>query len=392
MDALARYYTQEKISRLLVNKLHTKEPKKILELGIGDGALSLAAYRRWSGARFFGVDIDDNSISKITDNMPFIKIINHNSLDHNIQINLNIDDSSIDIAICNPPYLSHKISDLDKLLFEKVKLGSCVYNKQVTTDIVFLAQNLMFLKDGCELGIILPDSILTNHYFRSLRSDLLFNHNVKCIIQLPDGVFNKTEARTHILIIEKNGKSKSKIEVSKANFNGEVIHSILVDKNKLIQRMDFDFHYWSLEQNEQMENFLTLEDIVVSLARGNKTKKYLQTLNIPYFHTTSFTLQGLYLELDSTVKDFPSNLLLAGPGDILIARVGKRCIGKAMMVRKGFIPISDCIYRLRVSDSYNNKTFDALISKRGQSYLQAYAHGVCARLISKSDLLNFQID
>ena len=250
----------------------------------------------------------------------------------------------------------------------------------------------MFLRDGCELGIILPDSLLTNQNFGGLRRDLLANHNVKCIIQLPDKVFSNTEARTHILILEKNGKSKSNIEVSKSNFDGEITHSILVDINELIHRMDFDFHFWSSKQNNQIEKNLTIENIVESLKRGNKTKKYLQNLNISYFHTTSFKLQSMYLELNSTINDFPPNLSLAMPGDILIARVGKRCIGNVSMVKKGFIPISDCIYRLRVSDSYKRITFESLISEKGQSWLQAYAHGVCARVISKADLLKFQID
>lgn len=65
MDTLARYYTQEKISRLLINKLDIKRPKKILELAIGDGSLSLAAFERWNEARYYGVDIDDTSIINI---------------------------------------------------------------------------------------------------------------------------------------------------------------------------------------------------------------------------------------------------------------------------------------------------------------------------------------
>lgn len=392
MDTLARYYTQEKISQLLINKFDAVEPKRIIELGIGDGSLSLAAFKRWSGAKYFGVDIDDNSISNIKRNLPFVEISNYNSLEHNIPIKLNIEDGSMDIAICNPPYLKHKIIEEDKLLFKRAKLNSCCSCKQITTDVVFLAQNLMFLKDGCELGIILPDSILTNHYFQGLRSDLLSNHNIKCIIQLPDKVFSKTEARTHILVIEKNGKSENRVEVSKANFEGEITHSIFVEKYKLVQRMDFDFHYWNLKQDGQTEKKLTIEDVVISLSRGNKTKKCLEELNISYFHTNSFKSKQLYVESDSTANEFPTNLSLAGPGDILIARVGKRCIGNIVMINKGFIPFSDCIYRLRVLEFYKDKTFESLISERGQSWLQAYAHGVCARLISKSDLLKFQID
>jgi type I restriction enzyme M protein len=232
---------------------------------------------------------------------------------------------------------------------------------------------------------------MTNHYFCSLRNALLMKHNIKSIIQLPDNVFSKTEARTHIMIIEKNRKGKSEVEVAKANSDGEITHSLSIDKNKLVQRMDFDFHYWVSQLTKPIRNYLTIGDVAVSLSRGNKTKKDLQNLEIPYFHTTSFNFHGTYLSLGFSQTDFPSNLSLAIPGDILIARVGKRCIGKVAMVKHGFIPISDCIYRLRVADEYRDEIFKSLLSSEGQSWLEANAHGVCARVISKIDLLQYPI-
>lgn len=391
MDALARYYTEEKISRLLIDKFHEKNPKNILELGIGNGSLSLAAYSRWNSARFIGVDVDSKSIVNIKNKLPFVEIIDYDGLNDGIQMQLNIDNCAIDIAICNPPYLKHKISDKDRLLLESVSLGNEDTIKYITTDIIFLAQNLMLLGDGCELGIILPDSIMTNHYFCSLRRDLLRNHNVKSIIQLPDNIFSKTEVRTHIMIVEKNRKGKVEVEVAKANSDGEITHSLRIDKNKLVQRMDFDFHYWVSQLIRPIRNYLTIDDVVTSLSRGNKTKKYLQNLQVPYFHTTSFNEYGNYLSVDFSQTDFPPNISLATPGDILIARVGKRCIGKVAMVKHGFIPFSDCIYRLKVTDEYRTDIFKSLLSTEGQSWLQANAHGVCARVISKKDLLQYPI-
>lgn len=392
MDNLARFYTQEKISQLLINKLCNKKPKRILELGIGDGALSLAAYKRWKKAQFYGIDIDNGSITNIKHKLPFVDIKQLSGLENDLQIKLDIENSSIDVAICNPPYLKYKASEDIGKLFEKVKLKSCIDNKFITTDIVFLAQNLLFLKEGSELGIILPDSILTNHYYSELRKDLLYNHNIKCIIQLPDNVFNKTEARTYILIIEKFGEGNSLVELSKADINGNIIESIYVDREKLISRMDFDFNFWSVNQIENKDSSIVLENIIISLIRGNKTKKELHDLNIDYFHTTSYSTNGYCLKFITEQEDFGDNLTLAVKGDILIARVGKRCIGKVAMVKSGCIPISDCIYRLRVPEAYQEILFASFISKEGQLWFEAFSHGVCARVISKSDLIKYKIN
>ncbi|MGW7159823.1 N-6 DNA methylase [Paenibacillus taichungensis] len=392
MDTLARYYTQEKISRLLINKLDIKRPKKILELAIGDGSLSLAAFERWNEARYYGVDIDDTSIINIKKNLPFVDVINFNGLEDNINVKLNIKSSSIDIAICNPPYLKHTMSEEDKALFKKVKLESCFNNKQITTDIVFLARNLMFLRDGRELGIILPDSVMTNHYYNDLRKDLLFNHNIKCIIQLPDNIFNKTEARTHILIIQKNIKTNTKVELSKANNDGDIIQSLYVNKEDLVHRMDFDFHFWALGLESENKNNIRLGEITDSICRGNRTKKYLDQLELDYFHTTSFTSNNSFVDYVTKKEDFPENITLAEPGDILVSRVGKRCIGNIAMVKSGYIPITDCIYRVRPCDSYGRFIFNSFTSDKGQAWFQAYAHGVCARVISKTDLINFLVE
>jgi type I restriction enzyme M protein len=389
MDELARYYTQDKISQLLINKLENHSPKRILELGIGDGALSLAAYKRWKKAQYFGIDIDEDSIASIKSKLPFINIKKINGLDDDLQIKLDIENSSIDIAICNPPYLKHREKVQDNKLFEVTLLNSCITNKYLTTDIIFLAQNLQFLKEGSELGIILPDSILTNQYYAELRKDLLFHHNVKCIIQLPDKVFNKTEARTHILIIQKFCQGTSKIELCNTDHNGIITDHIYVERDKLIKRMDYSF--WKYINYVEKRKYIILEEIMSSLTRGNKTKKELQDMNINFFHTTSFSKYDNHITTNSRQIDFKENLTLAENGDILIARVGKRCIGRVAIVTSGCIPVSDCIYRLRVPDNFRELVFESLISQQGKSWFDAFSHGVCARVISKSDLIKYKI-
>lgn len=389
MDTLARYYTQEKISTLLVNKLSGNEPQKILELGIGDGSLSMAAFKRWKKASYYGVDIDDDSVYMIKKNLPFVNINHLDTLNSDISLKLNIHDSSVDIALCNPPYLKYEVSSQDETLFKDVKLPSCIGNKNITTDIIFLAKNLKFLKTGCELGIILPDSVLTNLCFKDLRRDLLQNHNIKTVIQLPDRVFKRTEARTHILVMEKNKSQNQMVEICKADINGNIIDTLSIENQKLIERMDYDFHLWTASLNRLETNYISLDDIIISLNRGNRTKKQLVEMNIEYFHTTNFESQSSFF-IGKNYSEFPEGLTIAGPGDILIARVGKRCIGKVALVKEGYIPISDCVYRLRVKDSFINDTFFSFTSSYGQNWMDAYAHGVCARSINKVDLIKYK--
>ena len=83
--------------------------------------------------------------------------------------------------------------------------------------------------------------------------------------------------------------------------------------------------------------------------------------------------------------------LLTERGDILLARVGRGCIGKVCMIGRGRVPVSDCVYRIRVAKKHRTKIWDAFVSEAGQKWLKANAHGVCAKVISKKDLYKFPI-
>jgi type I restriction enzyme M protein len=118
------------------------------------------------------------------------------------------------------------------------------------------------------------------------------------------------------------------------------------------------------------------------------THKELKSLYKNYVHTTNLEHKNAKLGFLSTEKIY-TKCLLTKKGDILLSRVGK--IGKMSMVWKGKVPISDCIYCIRVPKKYRRLVWKSFTSKNGENWFNAYAHGVCAKLISKKDLLNFPI-
>lgn len=390
MDILGRYYTENKFSQLLVSNLKQRKPKSILDLGVGEGALIQAAYNRWLSATFYAADIDKKKINSTNKKLPFVDIIYANGLSSNIDRRLNVNIGSIDVAICNPPYLKIQNELKYKSLFEEASLNECLKLSNLTSDLIFLAQNLKFLKTKGELGIILPDTLVTGHNFELLRKSLVLNHKITSIIQLPDNVFRKTEARTHILILEKGLKCSDNIPLYKANTLGQYENQITVKSESVINRMDFDYHFWEQNKNIKNEKFFTLSDLNVDIKRGSLTHKDLKENYRTFFHTTDFK----YLKTKKISKielRKKTGHISAKKGDILLSRVGKRCIGKVAIVKEGEFLISDCIYRIRVAKKYQNKIFYALLSEDGQEWLKINAHGVCAQVISKSDLLKFPI-
>lgn len=390
MDALGRYYTQDLFSSLLIKQLTLVKPKKVLELGVGGGALLRAAIQRWSSAQFYAADIDKTAIRKISKELPFVRTKYANGLNAHLPDKLMLSGGSVDIAICNPPYMKegNKTKYID--LFCESNLAECLMMDRITSDIVFLAQNLRLLKPDGQLGIILPDTLITGHEFELLRHAILRNHAIKGVIELPEKVFPKTEAKTHILIIEKDKEATNKVPLYITNVKGQCIDQIDVSSEDLPHRMDYTFHKWN-QKVKSTSNLLSLKNVTEDIKRGSYTHAQLKAINRKYIHTTNLNNFSSIIGYKNPLPLGVNENNFAKKGDILLARVGRGCIGKVSIVEEGFVLFSDCIYRVRVKPEMRNKVWRSLTSNEGQEWFKANKHGVCAKVISKKDLINFPV-
>lgn len=292
--------------------------------------------------------------------------------------------SSFDLALCNPPYgvISGDIN-FDEL-FSSVNMKECLRIKRLSADIVFIAKNFLYLKDRGILAVILPDGLLSRKDLYSFRVSLIEHHQICCIYQLPEKSFSLTEARTHIVILKKNGKTPSKVRVGMLDMAGNIKDEIFVDKGFLFERMDFSYLKWNLNKNLRKE--LALSD--VSIKRGGITYKDLRSLNFPFLHSSSFK-NGEILCLPDMSYDFTVDKVLAQAGDIVMCRVGKRSVGKVAFIKEGKVPISDCVYKITVTKGVERIVFDRLLDEDTKEWIRSSAHGVCSKVISKVDLMQY---
>lgn len=376
----SQYYTESVFSQLLIDEIKVYNPRIVLDLGIGEGALTQAAIKKWTKASFIAIDIDNANCKKIQEKEPQIQTLNIDALSHKLNEVIKINLGSVDVAICNPPY--KKINNSKQLcsLFDKAGLPQCKKIKTISTEIVFLANNLAMLKNNGYLGIIIPDGIATRKDLRVLREDIIKNHTVQHIIQLPDKIFANTEARTHILILTKGSSSKKNVKISIANYDGICVDSITVPKELLIDRMDFNYAKWVSSYGKEKQK----KGMPISICRGSLSYKEITNMNLISFHTIH------YKKSDGNFANnrYEINCNIAKKGDILLARVGKRCVGNVLRIQSGEILFSDCVYRIRVSEDKQEYLFDYLISDSFKKWVDVFAHGVCSLVISKSDLEN----
>ena len=389
---LAQHFTPNSHANLLVRAMYpfTGDGKNIsgVDLGAGRGALLYSATRIWKEASFLGVDISRSLLSAIKQHFPAVQfchldLLGKKSLKSKILKDLS---ESHDIAVCNPPFMSHGNDKLFRDLCRMTNLKDCHKMPVVTSDIIFLLHNLRLLKKGGALGIILPDGLITGKKFQILRQSLLSNHRIEAVIQLPDNSFSGIEARTHILILRKGMTPTENVKVMQAG-SSSITGKVEVKVSALEQRMDYSYWHWKSVASKA--STLTLAEIGADIHRGTRPRAFFENSGIEYFHTTELPVATKSVDLQ---RSKALGFRLAESLDILTARVGKRCIGRAVLVNRGRLPITDCIYRIRIPKYWINPVWRSFNSDNARDWFSAHSHGVCAQVISKSDLLNFPVD
>ena len=406
-DPLGRYYTAKFVSNFLANILKVKSPKVVLDLGAGNGALSSAAKRRWQRAKFITVDIDSKSQPSLFEGGRSQTRQQHKHVYADVfsinlpkKLGLNNAKNRADVALCNPPYLRPNWREgFEEILNEAGFITDIAAFKELSADILFLAQNLRMIRRGGQAGIIVPDGLISSQKFSGLRENLLEVHGVDRVVKLPRGVFSKTDAQAHILVINKEINSTEFIPVHHLFSDGTLSSPIEVNLTDAVQRLDYDFYAARDNVQKKFSNRKpqTLGSIGAEIYRGSLTSKEAREFEKPVFHTTSFKRVKnrmkfrVPISLRIRKKDTKFFGLFAGPGDILLARVGRELEAHSCLVHEGYVLLSDCVYRIRVPEKWRTRTISALRCDWGKQWLKANSYGVGARQLSKRDLLDFPL-
>ena len=380
-----QFFTPQKYSEVMIDALKIEPPKKIIDLAMGEGSLLLEAMKKWSEATYYGNDIDPNCCQITSQKYPWLNCYNYD-----IFLNSSIDTllhkvGKVDLCIANPPFhLVRQSTDIKKNL-KDFSLEKFYKSKFIPSEIPFILQCLKILHPNGTLAIILPDGFFTNTSLGYFREFLVKNYAIEKVIELPEKIFKKTDAKTHIIIIKNSSSRKSKLNLFCVSHQNK----ISITFSQAIKRMDYG-HYYNLKS---LKNHKVLSDLDVYIFRG-KSKYLINKIDNKYIlHTTGFLDNPFFknrLKTDKLLLSYENHIAI--PGDIVFARVGTNVIGKVGIVKQGYFIVTDCIFVLRTS----NKTlradiYNSLISDFGQQWIQAHLKGVAAKHITLNDIKKFPI-
>ena len=176
--ALIPRYETEILVDLIIND--NSNNKKILDIGTGSGAISLAISKNLKDSKIIGVDISKKAIDLANENKIKLNINNVEFKESDIFSNI---DEKFDIIVSNPPYINKKdFEKLDKKLYYEPQNalyggedGLYFYKKIIKNSKNFLNKNG---KIYLEIGYDQKDSIsdlLEEYGYKQIKSYKDFN-------------------------------------------------------------------------------------------------------------------------------------------------------------------------------------------------------------------------
>jgi len=377
---LNQYYTESKYGDFLVQNLSIASPQVALDLGFGAGNLLHAAKRRWEGISLVGIDIDEANIHQAKSDK-LIKALELNGFEPTLPEIINDRFGEIDLLLSNPPYFSCDLDFNNKKVLKAIGLMECLSNKlkKVPAELIFLAQNLRLLTKDGEIGIILPAGLISGEHWKPVRAFLQSNYQITNVIQLPINSFKKTDAQTFMMTLKHKVSENDGIPLS--HICKKPI--IVVGAENVKERADYDYY----QEIPKLANTTKLSESDFTIYRGSKSHNELSNLTPTHIHTTHMSNEPV----EKDIGQYPfNNAKNAQAGDILIARVGRRCLGRTLRVTKGSAPISDCIIAITPkSKNIGEAIWKKLSSQECRHYLFNTSLGVGAKYITYKTITDY---
>lgn len=402
-DILGRYYTRNEISSFLVNQFDIISPVRLLDLGAGSGSLSGAAKTRWPDVKVLTVDIDpqidlpNTSAREISDDACHEHFV-IDALCEDLSTVLDCANAPIDVAICNPPFITPKWRNEFSAILEDAGFLDCLpFPADVDAGLLFLAQNLRLMSANATLGIILPDSLITARKYKKFRTALLNTYVVTKVIQLPRGSFHHTDALASIVILQKTKKHQDTVRIHCLTRDKELSEPLLVDLSSASERLDYSFHFHRLHATTNNPGKkVSLQELAIDVKRGSLSSSKIKNAGFPVLHITDIKEKdlGKWLDFSSFESGIPVDRpagVKAQPGDILISRVGRNLDTKIVGVMAGTFAVSDCVYIIRCSPLIRDKVLAQISSNEGRAWISAHAYGVAAKQLAKKELITFPV-
>jgi len=273
------------------------------------------------------------------------------------------------------------------------------------------------VKPNGRIAIILPDGPLSNKPFQYVRNWLLRRAHMEAIISLPRGIFNRTTAKTNILIAQKRSVAPQPYRdatlLLECKDLGELKPLRLGDWEKMDPRWKkivlAEAEDWRPEAQSGDRRILgdktvrlgDLFKLRTGYALYGDKRQFLEgpgDKRLLLIRAKNVAPEG-GLRLDRNCAYIPSDgemfceQSVVRPGEIMFVRVGAGCYGRTALMPPGLeAQADDWIHVLTpLADVDSNRLVEWFNSETGRTEVRRLAKGVGTLSVSKSSLAELRI-
>ena len=211
-----QYFTPRALISAMVDVVDPKITETVADPCCGTAGFLLLAYEHM---RTQSKDIEkqrflkNNALFGADNTSLVVTLASMNLYLHDIGVNkspilyqdslIDTSDKMFDIVLTNPPFGTRPQGSVD------VSANRPEFIKTSDNQVNFLQHIMSIVKTGGRVGVVMPDSILTDgDSTKKVRDKLLRDYNVHTILRLPTGIFYANGVKTNVLFFEKGEPTK----------------------------------------------------------------------------------------------------------------------------------------------------------------------------------------
>ena len=361
-----------------------------LELGVGNGRIVDACVALRKPSRYVGVEIDRELIrSCFSSDMLDVRqvdVLNPKSL------NASLGQTMFSRVTGNPPYGVAALSELAQARLAALCPGLPTLKGWGQLDLYFVLESLARLKRPGEAAFIVGAALAEDAKLAIFRRYMLESASEVECYELPSDAFEgDIEVQSYLLVARFGNNSPCQVTVGRMRSGDFAItERRKISKGAATVRLDLSYHQFCDVDStlRGRPGTSTLRELGGSIVRGSRSKHEFKDLAMRHFHTSDFPSHGIEIRFDHIpVQGFQ----LAQRDDILLPRVGSRCLDRQAIVVDGCLPFTEAVLRLRLPENNRQRVVEWITSDRGAAWRRGVAKGTCAKHVTVSSLLDMPI-
>ncbi|AOE70913.1 hypothetical protein A7317_29060 [Pseudomonas fluorescens] len=360
-----------------------------LELGSGSGRLAQAVHSAAQPASYTGVELEQAMIDA-SPQLSGVRYLKRDVLSVS-GLGKALGNAQFDHVIGNPPYGIHDLPARARKRLMSFCPDLDIQHAWAPIDLYFVMESLTRLKAAGSAAFIVGADIPCAIQSQPFRKQLIESaSSVECY-ELPRFAFGwQVEVQAYVLVIRFGHKRLRHVTLGKLDDEFALIAQRRIGVAQAIESMDSSHHAF-----EEMDSTLrrargsvTMRDLNVSIVRGSRTRTQFAQLGVQHFHTSDFPKSGLEIAFESATLPGYQH---ATAGDILLPRVGTRCIERKAVVVSGESPYSDSVFRVRAPAEHLERVVRWITSAECSDWRRGAARGACAKHLTVAKLLDMPV-